>query len=135
MKFDIHKKEREGLLYENGASEKIVCHSKLRSWWTWMTFSYSTGGINVVIQKYAVAKISGEHTHTHTHTHKPITITPRLRARVNQVTVWKIKLQYSHMIYMMSSRSTTCMWNTHNALHQHELNYDNNEVKLLWLTI
>ena len=32
MKFDIHKKEREGLLYENGTSEKIVCHSKLKLW-------------------------------------------------------------------------------------------------------
>ena len=32
MKFDIHKKEREGLLYENGASEKIVGHSKLKLW-------------------------------------------------------------------------------------------------------
>ena len=32
MKFDIHKKEREGLLYENGAGEKIVCHSKLKLW-------------------------------------------------------------------------------------------------------
>ena len=30
MKFDIHKKEREGLLYENGAGEKIVGHSKLK---------------------------------------------------------------------------------------------------------
>ena len=32
MKFDIHKKEREGLLYENGAGEKIVSHSKLKLW-------------------------------------------------------------------------------------------------------
>ena len=30
LKFDIHKKEREGLLYENGADEKIVSHSKLK---------------------------------------------------------------------------------------------------------
>ena len=28
--FDIHKKEWEGLLYENGAGEKIVGHSKLK---------------------------------------------------------------------------------------------------------
>ena len=26
----IHKKEREGLLYENGAGENIVSHSKLK---------------------------------------------------------------------------------------------------------
>ena len=32
MKFDIHKKEREGLLYENGAGENIVSHSKLKLW-------------------------------------------------------------------------------------------------------
>ena len=32
MKLDIHKKEREGLLYENGAGEKIVSHSKLKLW-------------------------------------------------------------------------------------------------------
>ena len=32
MKFDIHKKEQEGLLYENGAGEKIVSHSKLKLW-------------------------------------------------------------------------------------------------------
>ena len=32
MKFDIHKKEWEGLLYENGAGEKIVGHSKLKLW-------------------------------------------------------------------------------------------------------
>ena len=32
MKFDINKKEREGLLYENGADEKIVSHSKLKLW-------------------------------------------------------------------------------------------------------
>ena len=32
MKFDIHKKEWEGLLYENGAGEKIVSHSKLKLW-------------------------------------------------------------------------------------------------------
>ena len=32
MKFDIHKKEREGLLYENGTSEKIVSNSKLKLW-------------------------------------------------------------------------------------------------------
>ena len=30
LKFDICKKEREGLLYENGAGEKIVSHSKLK---------------------------------------------------------------------------------------------------------
>ena len=29
MKFDIHKKEQEGLLYENG---KIISHSKLKLW-------------------------------------------------------------------------------------------------------
>ena len=28
--FNITKKEREGLLYENGAGEKIVGHSKLK---------------------------------------------------------------------------------------------------------
>ena len=27
---NIHKKEQEGLLYENGAGEKIVSHSKLK---------------------------------------------------------------------------------------------------------
>ena len=32
MKFDIHTKEREGLLYENGAVKKIVDHSKLKLW-------------------------------------------------------------------------------------------------------
>ena len=32
MKFDIHKKEWEGLLYENGAGKKIVSHSKLKLW-------------------------------------------------------------------------------------------------------
>ena len=32
MKFDIHKKEWEGLLYENGTGEKIVSHSKLKLW-------------------------------------------------------------------------------------------------------
>ena len=32
MKFDIHRKEQEGLLYENGAGEKIVSHSKLKLW-------------------------------------------------------------------------------------------------------
>ena len=30
LKFDIHEKEREGLLYENGAGKKIVSHSKLK---------------------------------------------------------------------------------------------------------
>ena len=30
MKFDIHKKEQEGLLYENGIGKKIVGHSKLK---------------------------------------------------------------------------------------------------------
>ena len=29
-KFDIHKKEREGLLYENGAGKKNVGHSKVK---------------------------------------------------------------------------------------------------------
>ena len=28
--FDTHKKEWEGLLYENGAGKKIVGHSKLK---------------------------------------------------------------------------------------------------------
>ena len=28
--FDIHKKELEGLLYENDAGEKIVSHSKIK---------------------------------------------------------------------------------------------------------
>ena len=28
--FDIHEKELEGLLYENGSGEKIVSHSKLK---------------------------------------------------------------------------------------------------------
>ena len=32
LKFDIHEKEREGLLYENGAGKKIVSHSKLKLW-------------------------------------------------------------------------------------------------------
>ena len=32
MKFDIHKKEQEGLLYENGAGKKVVGHSKLKLW-------------------------------------------------------------------------------------------------------
>ena len=34
LKFDIHvhKKEREGLLYENGLGEKIVSCSKLKLW-------------------------------------------------------------------------------------------------------
>ena len=30
LKFDIQKKEREGLLYENGAGKKIVDHFKLK---------------------------------------------------------------------------------------------------------
>ena len=30
MKFDVHKKEHEGLLYENGTGKKIVGHSKLK---------------------------------------------------------------------------------------------------------
>ena len=30
--FDIHKKEWEGLLYENGAGQKIVGHPKLKLW-------------------------------------------------------------------------------------------------------
>ena len=30
--FDIHEKELEGLLYENGSGEKIVSHSKLKLW-------------------------------------------------------------------------------------------------------
>ena len=30
LKFDIHKKEWEGLLYENSAGKKIVGHSKLK---------------------------------------------------------------------------------------------------------
>ena len=32
MKFEINKKEQVGLLYENGAGEKIVAHSKLKLW-------------------------------------------------------------------------------------------------------
>ena len=32
VEFDIHKKEWEGLLYENGAGKKIVGHSKLKLW-------------------------------------------------------------------------------------------------------
>ena len=32
MKFDIHKIEREGLLYENGTGKKIVGYSKLKLW-------------------------------------------------------------------------------------------------------
>ena len=32
MKFNIHKKEREGLMYENGAGKKIVGHSNLKLW-------------------------------------------------------------------------------------------------------
>ena len=32
MKFDIHKKEREGLLCENSADKKIVSHSKRKLW-------------------------------------------------------------------------------------------------------
>ena len=39
MKYDIHKKEREGLLYENGTGEKIVSHSKLKLW----TFCWGHG--------------------------------------------------------------------------------------------
>ena len=30
IEFDIHKKEREGLLYENGTGKKIVSDSKLK---------------------------------------------------------------------------------------------------------
>ena len=30
MKFDIHEKEWQGLLYENGADKKIVSQSKLK---------------------------------------------------------------------------------------------------------
>ena len=30
LKFNIHKKEREGLLYESGTDKKIVGHSKLK---------------------------------------------------------------------------------------------------------
>ena len=30
IEFDIHKKEQEGLLYENGVGKKIVGHSKLK---------------------------------------------------------------------------------------------------------
>ena len=33
------KKEQEGLLYENGAGEKIVSHSKLKLW----TFCWGKG--------------------------------------------------------------------------------------------
>ena len=32
MKFDIHKKEWDGQLYENGKCKKIVGHSKLKLW-------------------------------------------------------------------------------------------------------
>ena len=32
MKFYIHKKEREGLLYENSEGKNIVRHSKLKLW-------------------------------------------------------------------------------------------------------
>ena len=32
MKFDIHKKEWEGQLYENGAGKMIFGHSKLKLW-------------------------------------------------------------------------------------------------------
>ena len=39
MKFDIHKKEWEGLLYENGASKKIVGYSELKLW----TFFWGQG--------------------------------------------------------------------------------------------
>ena len=39
MKFDIHKKEWEGLLYENGAGNKIVSYSKLKLW----SFSWGHG--------------------------------------------------------------------------------------------
>ena len=39
MKFYIYKKEREGLLYENGGGKKIVGHSKLKLW----TFSWGHG--------------------------------------------------------------------------------------------
>ena len=30
MEFDIHKKEQEGLLYENGPGKNIAGHSKLQ---------------------------------------------------------------------------------------------------------
>ena len=30
LKFGIHKKKQEGLLYENGASKKMVGHSKTK---------------------------------------------------------------------------------------------------------
>ena len=30
IEINTHKKEREGLLYENGACKKIVSHSKLK---------------------------------------------------------------------------------------------------------
>jgi len=30
LKIDIHKKEREGQLYESGAGKKIAGHSKLK---------------------------------------------------------------------------------------------------------
>ena len=29
LKFDIHKKEQDGILYKNGAGKKVVGHSKL----------------------------------------------------------------------------------------------------------
>ena len=32
MKFNMHKKECEGLLFENGGGKKIVGHSKLKLW-------------------------------------------------------------------------------------------------------
>ena len=32
LKFDMHKKAWEGLLYENGAGKKIAGHSKLKLW-------------------------------------------------------------------------------------------------------
>ena len=37
--WNIHKKEREGLSYENGGGKKIVGHSKLKLW----TFFWGQG--------------------------------------------------------------------------------------------
>ena len=61
MKFDIHKKEWEGLLYENGTGEKIVSHSKLKLW----TFFWCHGErddlyINFTIEHYNYSVLWGK---------------------------------------------------------------------------
>ena len=70
MKFDIHKKEQEGLLYENGAGEKIVTHSKLKLWtffwghaereWPFKSSDFSHTKTTLILK------------HTHTHISDPL---------------------------------------------------------------